>query len=158
MSIRLLKRIIIHCSHTEAGEDFTAADIDRWHKMKNLRCIGYHYVIRLDGTVERGRLDEERGQHCRGFDEDSLAICYVGGLKRGCYENTMTYEQDVALRNLIVRLVHEYPTIEIIAGHNDYNKTECPAFKVSEVLEEFLWDLQVYFFHDYRYDPKYPYY
>ena len=44
--------IIIHCSATRAGQDFTAADIDRWHRARGFRSIGYHFVIRLDGTIE----------------------------------------------------------------------------------------------------------
>ncbi len=47
--------IIIHCSATRAGQDFTAADIDRWHRQRGFRSIGYHFVIRLDGTIEPGR-------------------------------------------------------------------------------------------------------
>ena len=46
--------IIIHCSATRAGQDFTAADIDRWHRQRGFRSIGYHFVVRLDGTVEPG--------------------------------------------------------------------------------------------------------
>lgn len=44
--------IIIHCSATRAGRDFTATDIDRWHRQRGFRSIGYHFVIRLDGTIE----------------------------------------------------------------------------------------------------------
>mgnify|MGYP000758569587 FL=1 len=47
--------IIIHCSATRAGQDFTATDIDRWHRQRGFRSIGYHFVIRLDGTIEPGR-------------------------------------------------------------------------------------------------------
>ena len=46
--------IIIHCSATRAGQDFTATDIDRWHRQRGFRSIGYHFVIRLDGTIEPG--------------------------------------------------------------------------------------------------------
>ena len=47
--------IIIHCSATRAGQDFTATDIDRWHRQRGFRSIGYHFVIRLDGTIEPGK-------------------------------------------------------------------------------------------------------
>ena len=47
--------IIIHCSATRAGQDFTAADIDRWHRQRGFRSIGYHFVVRLDGSIEPGR-------------------------------------------------------------------------------------------------------
>ena len=41
--------IIIHCSATRAGQDFTAADIDRWHRQRGFRSIGYHFVVRIIG-------------------------------------------------------------------------------------------------------------
>ena len=48
-------KIIIHCSATPRGVDYSAADIDKWHKQRGFRGIGYHYVIKLDGTIEKGR-------------------------------------------------------------------------------------------------------
>ena len=60
--------IIIHCSATRAGQDFTAADIDRWHRQRGFRSIGYHFVVRLDGTVEPGRDVALDGAHCTGWN------------------------------------------------------------------------------------------
>ena len=76
------KKIIIHCSATPEGKDFSAADIDRWHRARGFRCIGYHYVVRLDGTYERGRQDHEEGAHCpqQSMNRRSISICYIGGL------------------------------------------------------------------------------
>ena len=47
--------IIIHCSATRAGQDLTAKDIDRMHRARGFNQIGYNYVIRIDGTIEKGR-------------------------------------------------------------------------------------------------------
>ena len=47
--------IIIHCSATRAGQDLTAKDIDRMHRARGFSQIGYNYVIRIDGAVEKGR-------------------------------------------------------------------------------------------------------
>lgn len=74
--------IIIHCSATRAGQDFTAADIDRWHRQRGFRSIGYHFVVRLDGTVEPGRDVALDGAHCTGWNHRSIGICYIGGLDR----------------------------------------------------------------------------
>ena len=74
--------IIIHCSATRAGQDFTAADIDRWHRARGFRSIGYHFVIRLDGTIEPGRDVSLDGAHCTGWNRRSIGICYVGGLDK----------------------------------------------------------------------------
>ena len=43
---------IIHCSATSEGMNFGAEDINRWHLNKGWAGIGYHIVIKLDGTVE----------------------------------------------------------------------------------------------------------
>ena len=59
--MRKIDSVIIHCSATKAGMDFSVADIDRWHRAQGMNGIGYHYVVRLDGTVEKGREVEVAG-------------------------------------------------------------------------------------------------
>ena len=43
--MRRITEIIIHCSATPEGKDFTVDDIRRWHLARNFADIGYHYVI-----------------------------------------------------------------------------------------------------------------
>ncbi|WP_121022773.1 N-acetylmuramoyl-L-alanine amidase [Helicobacter vulpis] len=74
---RQIKKIIIHCSATKEGKNFKAADIDLWHKQRGFNKIGYHYVIGLDGLVERGRGLDEVGAHAQGHNYDSIGICYI---------------------------------------------------------------------------------
>lgn len=45
MKHRLIQRIIIHCSATKVGQVVNAEIIDKWHKEKGYKKIGYHYVI-----------------------------------------------------------------------------------------------------------------
>ena len=78
--MRNIDSIIVHCSATKAGQDFTAADIDCWHRERGFNGIGYHYVIRLDGKLEKGRDVSLAGAHCRGWNERSVGICYIGGV------------------------------------------------------------------------------
>lgn len=75
--------IIIHCSATRAEQDITAADIESWHRARGFWTIGYHYVIRLDGTIEPGRDVTLDGAHCMGWNKRAIGICYVGGLDKG---------------------------------------------------------------------------
>ena len=65
--------IIIHCSATRAGQDLTEKDIDRMHRARGFSQIGYNYVIRIDGAVEKGRSLAVDGAHCntKGFSESS---------------------------------------------------------------------------------------
>ena len=119
--------IVIHCSATRAGQDVRAADIDKWHKERGFAMIGYNYVIDLDGTVEVGRPLSRDGAHCntagtsgRSYNRHSIGICYVGGLdKDGKPADTRTPEQKRALRDLVYKLMDEYPGIVEVIGHRD---------------------------------------
>ena len=63
--MRKINEIIVHCSATAEGKNFKAADIDRWHRDRGMRCIGYHHVVDLDGKVEPGRPENEVGTQIR---------------------------------------------------------------------------------------------
>lgn len=118
--MRTIDSIIIHCSATPCGTDFTAADIDRWHRQRSFNGIGYHFVIRLDGTIEDGRPIGKPGAHCIGWNNRSIGICYIGGLDRyGQPADTRTHEQKEAMKALVNRLQHEYFGIRTILGHRD---------------------------------------
>ena len=150
--MRNIDSIIVHCSATQAGQDFTATDIDRWHRERGFNGIGYHYVIRLDGKLEKGRDVALPGAHCKGWNEQSIAICYIGGLDAdGKPADTRTPAQRTALRELVAKLCKEYPIIEVL-GHRDtsldldgsgevepkeYIKA-CPCFDVRSEFPNFL--------------------
>lgn len=118
--------LVIHCSATRAGQDVRAADIDKMHQERGFACIGYNYVIDLDGTVEVGRPLTRDGAHCNtagtsgvAYNKHSIGICYVGGLDRfGNPADTRTAAQKLALAELVYRLISEYPIVEVI-GHRD---------------------------------------
>lgn len=42
--MRKVNLIVVHCTATPEGRDVTVADIDRMHRAKGWKCIGYHYV------------------------------------------------------------------------------------------------------------------
>lgn len=126
------ERIIIHCSATQEGKDFTAADIDRWHRARGFRKIGYHYVVRLDGTYERGRADNEEGAHCpqQSMNRRSIAICYIGGLdSAGRPKDTRTEAQKRTLLTLVRTLRGRYGHLPV-CGHRDIPGVAkaCPCF------------------------------
>lgn len=146
--MRKIDSIIIHCSATKAGQDFTAADIDRWHRERGFNGIGYHYVIRLDGKLEKGRDVSLTGAHCKGWNERSIGICYIGGLdENGRPADTRTDAQKRVLYQMIMDLQREYNILQVL-GHRDtspdlngdgviepyeYVKA-CPCFDVREFL------------------------
>jgi len=146
--MRNIDSIIVHCSATKAGQDFTAADINCWHRERGFNGIGYHYVIRLDGKLEKGRDVSLAGAHCRGWNERSVGICYIGGLDaNGRPADTRTNAQKRVLYQIIMDLQREYNILQVL-GHRDtsldlngdgviepyeYVKA-CPCFDVREFL------------------------
>ncbi len=125
----MINLIIIHCSATPAGRAFTAADIDRWHRQRGFSCIGYHYIVRLDGTVECGRPESQTGAHCHGHNTGSIGICYIGGLDTDGRTpmDTRTPAQRQALLTLLRHLRRRYPSAAI-RSHSDFAAKACPCF------------------------------
>lgn len=121
--------IVIHCSAVRPGQRSSAKDIDNWHKDKGWKCIGYHFVVRRDGTIETGRRLEEIGAHCVGHNRHSIGICYEGGLdSAGQPADTRTPEQVKTLRKLVERM-HAYFPKAVILGHHDLNPgKDCPCY------------------------------
>jgi N-acetylmuramoyl-L-alanine amidase len=123
-----IREIIVHCTATPEGRNVTAKDIDNWHRQRGWRCIGYHYVVRLDGRVEPGRGESETGAHCVGHNSISIGVVYAGGLDgKGQPADTRTEQQKVALRSLLTELKARYPQSEI-HGHRDFAAKACPCF------------------------------
>ena len=42
--MRNIDSIIVHCSATKAGQDFTATDIDRWHRERGFNGISADWM------------------------------------------------------------------------------------------------------------------
>jgi N-acetylmuramoyl-L-alanine amidase len=134
--MRKITEIIVHCSATAEGKDFGAADIDRWHRAQGWDCIGYHYVVKIDGTVQEGRPIERMGAHCKGHNANSIGVCYIGGLTADGKEpkDTRTAAQKAALLSLIRRLKSNYPGAKVY-GHRDFARKACPCFEAREEYE-----------------------
>lgn len=130
--------IVIHCSATRPSMDVGRDEIDAWHRHRGFFGIGYHYVIRRDGSIEPGRDEDKAGAHARGFNHKSLAVALVGGVTEDditIAENNFTEEQFVSLGQLVKGLQHKYPEAKVV-GHNELEGVikECPSFDVQEWL------------------------
>ena len=131
------KEIIVHCAATKPSMDIGASDIDRWHRERGWLKIGYHFVIKRDGTVETGRELEEVGAHAKGHNAISVGICMVGGLSEDNEpETNFTADQWSSLENLVDDLKEKYPDANVI-GHNDISSKACPTFNVGEWYDEY---------------------
>lgn len=125
--------IIVHCTATPAGHNFTADEIRGWHLARGWEDIGYHYIILLDGTICQGRQESLVGAHCVGHNHRSVGVAYVGGLdEHGIYPlDSRTPGQRLALGLLLERLHCRYPEATL-HGHREFANKACPCFKVQE--------------------------
>ena len=129
--MRVITLIIIHCSAVRPDQTSSVAQIDSWHRQRGFHLgVGYHYVIRRDGTIEPGRPEWMIGAHCVNHNAHSIGVCYEGGLDiRGQPADTRTAEQKVAMRQLLEDLHRRYPRA-LIVGHRDLNPLkDCPGYE-----------------------------
>ena len=133
ISKRNIKEIIVHCSATPEGKDFTVADITRWHKDRGFTTIGYHYVVYRDGSVHNGRDVNVSGAHCTGHNSISIGVCYIGGCEANSKKakDTRTEAQKKALLDLLKKLKALYPKAKI-HGHRDFANKACPSFDATK--------------------------
>lgn len=142
--------IVIHCSATPPGSDIGADEIGDWHTSppRNWNAIGYHAVIRRDGTLEFGRPFDHVGAHVRGHNYRSVGVCLVGGLDAQ-REPAPEYNdvQFATLANIVSTLEDAYPGARVL-GHRDLSPDAdgdgivereeflkaCPSFDVDRWL------------------------
>lgn len=142
--MRKINLIVIHCSATRADRSLTPDDLEMQHRRRGFNGTGYHYYIRKDGTVHLTRPIERIGAHVKGFNSNSVGICYEGGLDaHGCPADTRTPEQRAALRLLVHQLFETFPGSRV-CGHRDLSPDRngngeiepeewikaCPCFEV----------------------------
>lgn len=127
--MRTITLIIIHCSAVRPNQTSSAQQIDSWHRKRGWSGIGYHYVVRRDGTVERGRPEAKVGAHCLNHNRHSIGVCYEGGLDaQGRPADTRTEAQKRALLTLVRKLKGRYPRA-IVASHHTFDPLKaCPCF------------------------------
>lgn len=135
MAPERIQYLVVHCAASRPSMDIGVTDIRRWHLQRGFLDIGYHYVIRRDGTVEKGRADTTPGAHVQNYNGKSLGICLAGGVTEhdvNVAEDNFTPPQFAALHELLTRLQATHPKAQIV-GHRDLNKGKaCPSFDVKE--------------------------
>lgn len=118
---KVLEYIVIH--HTASTAKETVEQIHNFHINNNgWAGIGYHFYIRKDGTIYRGRPEEYIGAHCENYNSVSLGICLEGNFEI----EQPTEKQLQSLSELIHNLKQKYGNVQVI-GHRDLNATACPG-------------------------------
>lgn len=135
---RTIDEIIVHCTATPEGKDFTVQQIRDWHvKGNDWRDIGYHFVVYRNGDVMPGCPIAQPGAHCIGHNAHSIGVCYVGGCAADgkTPKDTRTPIQKTALRQLLKRLKAAYPQAKIY-GHRDFANKACPSFDATSEFSD----------------------
>ncbi|AZV02353.2 lysozyme, N-acetylmuramoyl-L-alanine amidase [Pectobacterium phage Q19] len=115
--------------------DIGVREIRQWHKEKGWLDVGYHFVIRRDGTLEEGRDVGAVGSHVQNYNADSVGICLVGGVDdRNKFAANFTPAQMNVLRGLLENLKTRYPGVNIRA-HHDVAPKACPSFDLQRWLK-----------------------
>ena len=114
------RKIIIH--HAASAGDVDAATVHRWHLANGWSGIGYHYLVRMDGTVERGRPEDIVGAHAKGHNDDSIGVCLAGNLDL----KSPAPAQMLAVVELVREIQSRYGDLDLLR-HSDVGSTACPG-------------------------------
>jgi N-acetylmuramoyl-L-alanine amidase len=130
--IRAISLIVLH--HTGSDAPFKGIDswydIDRYHRSKGWKGIGYHYGIDPAGGIWSLRPARLIGAHADGYNALSLGVVVWGNKQK-------TDAQYEALNRLLKVLQKRFPSAKV-ALHSHLNKTACPLLDTKR-LKEVRW-------------------
>ena len=127
-----VEMLVVHCSDTPDDQPFGAREIQNMHLGFGWDGIGYHQVIRRDGTRESGRPDYWKGAHVGGVNDRSLGVCLIGRV-------SFTPAQMHSLAGLLFEWLEKYPSARVL-GHRDAVETHktCPNFDAAAWWRDYL--------------------
>ena len=129
--------VIHHAGFPDGDKDSSAEEIHKFHQEVNgWAGIGYHYVIRKDGTIEQGRKPLAVGAHAYQHNKNSVGICVAGNFD---LVKVPSVQMD-SLKLLTAWLCQKYKLNPmkkgVIVGHRDLNDTACPGENLYKKLGE----------------------
>lgn len=131
--------IVVHYSATPIERPYLPHQLERDHVSRGFKGVGYHYYFpRSGGRIPYRDLTKpgmvQEGAHVRGYNDQSIGLCYEGGLTLQDMEhgrNTMTKDQEREIIATIKELLERFPRAMVV-GHRDLGATQCPGFDVSQ--------------------------
>ena len=131
--MRIINKLIVHCSATREGMNVSRDTIRDWHLARGFNDLGYHFYIDLDGNIHKGRDIAKIGAHSKGQNRSSIGICYCGGVESDgkTPKDTRLDCQKDSLLAVLRTLKAMYPDATI-HSHRDYARKACPSFDATE--------------------------
>lgn len=112
------EHLILH----HAAANGSAEDIHRYHVSLGWTGIGYHYYIRKDGSIYRGRPENTVGAHTVGYNDISIGVCFEGNFDVEYMSDAQRQGGEWLVNDIMTR----YPNLKV-GGHKDYDSTSCPG-------------------------------
>ena len=143
---RDITEVVVHATETYTNKDIGSIEINNIQIDLGHDGIGYHYVIRRDGRLQRGRPVNREGEHAivNGHDKYSIGLVMVGGINVSSGDDnptdykssqSFTREQYTTLEKFLTSFYRKYPGGQVF-GHNDVDETELdPYFDVVDYIE-----------------------
>jgi len=128
--MRGINKLIVHCSATREGQNVSVETIRKWHvEGRGWSDIGYHFYIDIEGNIFKGRDIAKMGAHAKGYNRNSIGICYCGGVEADgkTPKDTRNEKQKEALLCVLRTLRAMFPSASI-HSHRDYANKACPSF------------------------------
>lgn len=143
---REVTEVVVHWTETHTNKNIGSEEINKYHLDLGLEGIGYHFVIRRDGSLQRGRPVNIQGQHAPTNNHDlrSIGIVFVGGIN--VPSGTPNSENFLSVQSLTRSQLNTFdhfcrsfytvfPGGQII-GHNDLDEDEVdPGFDVINYVD-----------------------
>lgn len=126
---RRVDRVFIHCSDSDWKHHDDISVIRKWHTEQNgWRDVGYHYFIKKNGEIQKGRDIEITPSSQKGHNRRTISICLHGRHK-------FTNKQFESLRKLCLEINELYQGRVTFHGHREVtDEKTCPNFDYAEVL------------------------
>tara|TARA_Y100000592_G_scaffold4422_1_gene6385 strand:- start:3115 stop:3516 length:402 start_codon:yes stop_codon:yes gene_type:complete len=125
--MREIAALVIH----HAAALTTLDEIDKWHRARGWRGVGYHYVVEPDGRLRLGRREDEAGAHARGRNHDTIGICVAvdarDGIPSAAWDQLVSLTRDLMRRHGL--------TVDEVIPHFAVGATECPGFPIEDLHE-----------------------
>jgi N-acetyl-anhydromuramyl-L-alanine amidase AmpD len=130
-------KIVVHCSASPNGKEFTIQDVKEWHLKRGFIDVGYHCVIGINGEIWHGRPLNVQGAHVEGENHNSIGICLIGTDKFKLRQlDALKYQLDSLVQILDIQVYNIF-THNYFPSAQKQGKT-CPGFSVTQLLAWYL--------------------